>query len=91
MNRDELIEHLREEIKQVKSFAAGHVLTNERISKKLHEVEEDLANESARLNFLDNYIVTADNPETGKVVLLADSGTLRECIDVAISSSKVKK
>jgi len=90
MNREEYVESLREELKQVKSFAAGHVLTNERISKRLHEVEEELMNESARINFLNNYIVTADNPHTGKVVILADSGTLRECVDTALSIKENK-
>ena len=52
-------------------------------AQRIGELEGLLRAESARVDFLDAYIVTADAPDTGKVAMLADSGTLRECIDAA--------
>lgn len=52
---------------------------------RIGELEGLLRAESARVDFLDAHIVTADAPNTGKVAMLADSGTLRECIDAALA------
>ena len=68
----------------------GHEITAERDqqAQRIGELEGLLRAESARVDFLDAYIVTADAPDTGKVAMLADSGTLRECIDAALSAGK---
>ncbi len=60
-------------------------------AQRIGELEGLLRAESARVDFLDAYIVTADAPDTGKVAMLADSGTLRECIDFALSAGKEKQ
>ena len=57
-------------------------------AQRIGELEGLLRAESARVDFLDAYIVTADAPDTGKAAMLADSGTLRECIDAALSAGK---
>ena len=57
-------------------------------TQRIGELEGLLRAESARVDFLDAYIVTADAPDTGKVAMLADSGTLRECIDFTLSADK---
>ena len=57
-------------------------------AQRIGELEGLLRAESARVDFLDAYIVTADAPDTGKAAMLADSGTLRECIDAALSVGK---
>ena len=63
-------------------------LTIDQQAQRIGELEGLLRAESARVDFLDAYIVTADAPDTGKVAMLADSGTLRECIDAALSAGK---
>lgn len=57
-------------------------------AQRIGELEGLLRAESARVDFLDAHIVTADAPNTGKVAMLADSGTLRECIAAALSTGK---
>ena len=57
-------------------------------AQRIGELEGLLRAESARVDFLDAHILTADAPNTGKVAMLADSGTLRECIDAALSAGK---
>ena len=60
-------------------------------AQRIDELEGLLCTEAARVDFLDAYIVTADAPDTGKVAMLADSGTLRECIDAALSAGKERE
>ena len=60
----------------------------DQMAQRIGELEGLFRAESARVDFLDAYIVTADAPDTGKVAMLADSGTLRECIDAALSAGK---
>lgn len=47
---------------------------------------EGLRSDKDAIDLLNRYIVTADHPETGKTAILADSGTLRDCMEAALST-----
>ena len=84
-----IIDGLRGEVAELKQSAQGKlILRLYQHAKRIGELEGLLRSESARVDFLDAYIVTADAPDTGKAAMLADSGTLRECIDAALSAGK---
>ena len=89
-----IIDGLRGEVgaQRVKTCAALKARNDAHEERDQHaqligELEGLLRAESARVDFLDAYIVTADAPDTGKAAMLADSGTLRECIDAALSTA----
>ena len=83
-----IIDGLRGEVAELKQSAQGKlILRLYQHAQRIGELEGLLRAESARVDFLDAYIVTADAPDTGKAAMLADSGTLRECIDAALSTA----
>lgn len=51
----------------------------------LNQVAGFLADKAA-IDLLNQYIVTAEHPETGKTAICADSGTLRDCMEAALSA-----
>lgn len=55
------------------------------LAVKQWELDEALADKAA-IDLLNQYIVTAEHPETGKTAICADSGTLRDCMDAALSA-----
>lgn len=81
-----IIDGLREEVERSKRFAAGHVLTNERISAKLHTAEAERDQQAQRIGELEGLLLrvqvslSLDDTEWGysgaeKYKLLADIRT----------------
>ena len=81
-------ERIRLNIAEYNESIACYQSERDQQAQRIGELEGLLRAESARVDFLDAYIVTADAPDTGKAAMLADSGTLRECIDAALSAGK---
>lgn len=50
---------------------------------------ERLRADKAAIDLLNQYIVTAEYPETGKTAICADSGTLRDCMEVTLSANRL--
>ena len=53
---------------------------------RLEQECERLRADKAAIDLLNQYIVTAEHPETGKTAICADSGTLRDCMEAALSA-----
>lgn len=53
---------------------------------RLEQECERLLADKAAIDLLNQYIVTAEHPVTGKTAICADSGTLRDCMEAALSA-----
>ena len=53
---------------------------------RLEQECERLRADKAAIDLLNQYIITAGHPVTGKTAICADSGTLRDCMEAALSA-----
>ena len=63
---------------------ADSVRSSWRLIREYRAQIEALRKDAERLDFLDGYIVSADDEDTGKIVFSSIKGALRECIDTAL-------
>ena len=53
---------------------------------RLEQECERLRSDKAAIDLLNQYIITAEHPVTGKTAICADSGTLRDCMEAVLSA-----
>ena len=56
--------------------------------RMIGEALDAVIKDAERLDWLDQFIVSADCEQTGRIVFSAIKGALRECVDSAIDTGK---